>query len=90
MYTPLRWLPLQVLRTPPPTTPRTPPQYLHSTLEHSAPQWLSDELSLSAPLYMHSRANHYIQQWLEDATELGSLHTQLTDSAGRVAESGSR
>ena len=35
---------------------------------------------------MYSHASHYIQQWLEDATELGSLHTQLTDSAGRVAE----
>ena len=64
--------------------------YIYSTLEHSAPRWLSTELSLSAPLYMYSHANHNIQQWLEDATELGSLHTQLTDSAGKVAESGSR
>ena len=39
---------------------------------------------------MYSHASHYIQQWLEDATELGSLHTQLIDSAGKVAESGSR
>ena len=38
--------------------------YIHSTLEHSAPWWLSTELSLSAPLYLYRHANHYIQQWL--------------------------
>ena len=76
MYTPLSWLPLQVLQTPPPTAPQTPPQYIHSTLEHSAPRWLSNRTeSLRSAIYMYSHASHYIQQWLEDTTELGSLYT---------------
>ena len=46
--------------------------------------------SLIFGIGIYSYTGHYIQQWLEDATELDSLHTQLTDSAGKIAESGSR
>ena len=51
--------------TPPTTAPRTFPQYIHSTLEHSAPRWLSNRTeSLRSNIYLYSHASHYIQQWL--------------------------